>query len=269
MICRQCGHDLPEPAPMNCIYCGTQTGLNESSGTTIAGEIIEEQRYYCPWEDREQLSFIPAYWQTIKLVVTEPIKFYQNLPPRGNLWSALVYGVMTGWLGIILMMLWQIPFYFARFAIRDANNHIFPANGDIAIIFLGLFFLFFSAPILIFIGLFITAAISHFLLWLISGTKYGYEATLRLVCYAMTVHLAMVIPFCGQYIAGIWQLVLEIIGLKEVHKTNYGKAIFAKLMPIILCCCCGILLMLLLSGGIYQLMENPDKLIEFFNQFSR
>jgi len=50
------------------------------------------------------------------------------------------------------------------------------------------------------------------------------------------------IPFCGGMIAGVWNIVLEIIGLARAHETDTGKAVLAVLLPIIVCCGGAILL---------------------------
>src|SRR3989338_6413182 len=72
--------------------------------------------------------------------------------------------------------------------------------------------------------------------------KGTYEA----VCYSQAAQLLAVIPLLGSIVAPIWQIILLIIGLKEVHHISTGKSVLTVLIPFIVGCC----LALLLIGGV-------------------
>jgi hypothetical protein len=55
------------------------------------------------------------------------------------------------------------------------------------------------------------------------------------------------IPFCGGWIAMVWNIVVEIIGLARSHEIDTGKAALAVLLPIMVCC--GGLILLGVLGG--------------------
>jgi hypothetical protein len=42
------------------------------------------------------------------------------------------------------------------------------------------------------------------------------------------------IPLIGGWIGGIWQLIVQIIGLRVIHETSYLRVIFAFLIPVLL-----------------------------------
>jgi hypothetical protein len=71
---------------------------------------------------------------------------------------------------------------------------------------------------------------------IVGGANNGFEATVRVVCYAQTAQLAGIVPFCGGLIAAIWAIVLYVIGLATAHRTTQGKAVLAVLLPVVLCC---------------------------------
>ena len=97
------------------------------------------------------------------------------------------------------------------------------------------------APLLIVIGLFIGAGIMHLSLMLVGGNKKGFETTFRVIAYSTSAQVGAIIPLLGGLIAGIWTIVVEIIGLREAHQTTTLKAILAVFLPIIAACfCCGI-----------------------------
>ena len=60
-----------------------------------------------------------------------------------------------------------------------------------------------------------------------------------------------------------------IIGLKEVHQTTFGKAIAARLLPLLLCCCCAILLGVVLAMVFGLSFSNPEQLRQFIERFMK
>jgi hypothetical protein len=64
-----------------------------------------------------------------------------------------------------------------------------------------------------------------------------------------------VVPVCG-FLAGLYVLVLNIIGLSEAHGISRGKAAAAVLVPILLVCCCCALGIGLLFGGLAGVLSQ-------------
>jgi len=62
----------------------------------------------------------------------------------------------------------------------------------------------------------------------------------------------VVVPIIGGFVGGIWTLVLEIIGLKEAHGTDYWRVILAVVIPVILAlfCCCLAAAMIISAIGV-------------------
>jgi hypothetical protein len=73
---------------------------------------------------------------------------------------------------------------------------------------------------------------------LVKPTNAGFEATFRVVCYSYTpsiVTFLSPIPILGQLIAavaGIYTIVLSILGIREVHNTTTGRAAAVVLIPV-------------------------------------
>jgi hypothetical protein len=93
-------------------------------------------------------------------------------------------------------------------------------------------------PIWILLRMFLGAAIVHVVLLMFGGAKRGFNATLTVVAFSMGVHLLAAVPLCGGIVAGVWQLVLLVLGLAAIHRTDVWKAAVAVIAPIVLCCCC-------------------------------
>jgi len=87
----------------------------------------------------------------------------------------------------------------------------------------------------------IASAIIHLSCMLFGCAKNGYWATFRVCAYAVSPQVFRGIPCLGA-LAGIYGLVLAILGLAKVQETTTGKAAAAVLVipALLVCCCCGL-----------------------------
>ncbi|OPX37866.1 MAG: hypothetical protein B1H13_12185 [Desulfobacteraceae bacterium 4484_190.3] len=67
---------------------------------------------------------------------------------------------------------------------------------------------------------------------MVRGANNGFEATFRVVSYSQAAQIVGVIPFLGGWIGGVWQLIVQIIGLREIHETSYLRVILAFVIPL-------------------------------------
>jgi hypothetical protein len=51
------------------------------------------------------------------------------------------------------------------------------------------------------------------------------------VSYSQATQLLGLFPFIGGLIGFLWMIIVQIIGLKEIHETSYLKVIIAFLIP--------------------------------------
>lgn len=100
------------------------------------------------------------------------------------------------------------------------------AGAGGAIIFFVLFMIFSI------IGVFVGGAILHIFVYIVGGRK-GVAQTIKAVIYGSTPGLLLGwIPIIG-FIAGIWSLVVEIVGIRQLHELTTGKAVLAVVLLII------------------------------------
>ncbi|KCZ71423.1 hypothetical protein ANME2D_02153 [Candidatus Methanoperedens nitroreducens] len=93
--------------------------------------------------------------------------------------------------------------------------------------------IFLMVWIFLIIGIFIIGAIVHIFVYIVGGRK-GITQTIKAFMYGQTpVLLFGWIPLIGP-IAGIWALVLEVLGIRQLHELTTGRAILAVLLPIII-----------------------------------
>jgi hypothetical protein len=82
------------------------------------------------------------------------------------------------------------------------------------------------------LSMFIYSAILHLLLLMVRGGKNGFEATFRVVAYSQAAQVWELIPIVGSWIGGVWQLIVQVVGLREIHGVSYLRIILAFLLPV-------------------------------------
>jgi len=97
------------------------------------------------------------------------------------------------------------------------------------------------------VGIFISAGIIHIGV-LIVGGKQGYHQTLKALAYGNTpTYVLGWIPIV-MFITAIWALILEILGIRELHEMSTGKAVLAVLIPLIIF---GVILSVIIAATVY------------------
>ncbi len=209
-----------------------------------------------PWERRVELGLLTALVQTVVETLVRPAAFFRRMDPRGSVGTALVYAILVGWASLVVEVVWRELVPFPWPAALDG----LAGRGENGVsLLLALVFVSILAPILIPLSVFVLALVYHGLLVLFGGPSRGLEATARTVAYSQGAHLLNIIPFCGALIGFAWWIAVMVIGLREVHGTQTGKAIAVVVAPALLCVvvAVGMLVFLLLAvpGALEQLGE--------------
>jgi hypothetical protein len=241
MFCPQCGKEIDEGRAF-CGYCGA--ALVEPGATAAVGA----GRSKTAWEDRENIGFFNGLLKTVKQVLFSPAEFFKKMPVSGGLIDPLLYALIVGMVGLMFQYFWQI-------VLGNSMQSFMPQELKSAAVYdmfhgLGRAMLAVFSPLLLVIGLFISAGCLHLFLMMVNGARGRFEATFRVVSYGLSPYPLLLIPFCGNIIAALWTLVLTLIGLKEAHETTGGKAAFAVFFPFIICCGLLVLVSILFMGAI-------------------
>jgi hypothetical protein len=179
-----------------------------------------------PWEDRADHGLWQGIFQTFRQVCFSPGTFFKNLTYQGGKKEPLAFGVMTGSIGKMLALFWQvlIPGGLVIWGLSFFSTH-----------FVGLIFplMMLVIPLMVAVGIFFYSGVLHLLLLMVRGGGNGFEATFRVVSYSQVVKVLGVIPLVGGLIGGIWQSIIQVIGLREIHETSYLRVIMAFLIPVV------------------------------------
>jgi len=197
-----------------------------------AFERLEEQteeeylRNEAPWENRSALGLWQGIYKTFKAVLFSPEIFFRSLTFKAGIVEPLAFGTLVGSIGSMLGLFWQLLMWSGL--VLTYGESIF-GQFTIGVILLIIMVII---PILWIAWIFISSGITYLLLLIVRGGENGYEATLRVVSYSQATQVWSLIPFVGGTIGWIWQLVVQIIGLRNIHRTSYLRVIVAFLIPV-------------------------------------
>lgn len=210
--CPHCGYDVELDASA-CPLCGSEVVPGDGGAAAGAGEAA------VPWEDPEE-PFLAALGRSWTLSLLSPGRFFSRISQRVTFFRPLLYFLVMTVAGSFFALLW------------DALLGTPYGGGEGA----GAFPLlqFFLSPFLGLLALGITTLLYHLLVLLVAPRRRDLGATARVVCYSAGPSLLLVVPFLGIPAAAIWTLVVEVVGIRVVHRTTTGRALGVVLGPILL-----------------------------------
>jgi hypothetical protein len=242
----------PSPSPeMPAPMMGEPESRSEPSPPIPPLGEASKQQYYVHWEDRYRLGFLAAFSQTWSDSTFRPADFFRRLPKIGNLGSALLYAFLIGTAAGLLSLFWEYLFWDSLTNLKTFEDFM---GQELSRELLG--FVALVIPLATIIGIFIASFIYHLCLLITGSNKYGWEATMRGLCYSYGPQFFTLVPLCGGLISFIWQYILMVIAWREVHESTTGRVLLASLLPFILCC--GAVLMLIwgIAGMISQFVPS-------------
>ena len=241
--CPQCGQEFQAESEgrYHCPHCENTIAIH----LHVHGKI--------PWETWREKGRLRAFWETWKQVMMNPVAFFRRVPKGGNFVVPMYYGIICQSVAIILMWSYQAGFH----SLQAMLSHITAFGGywpwavslgwlAAAILFAALLLV---APVFAFVGLFISSGLYHICLKILGGAKHNFESSFRAISYASSAQLLSILPIIGIVVAGLWSLVLNVIGLKEIHETSYARAILAVSLPVLICCGFMVLIVAALFGA--------------------
>jgi hypothetical protein len=186
--------------------------------------------------DFDYRQLVPSFIATVREVLFNPVNFFRSIRREGDFLNPLLFAIICslitsiigGFIGLIVSLITGEGF----------GSSIAGLFGDII-----------GIPIVTTIGLFIGAGIYHLLVLLfVRPAHAGYEATFRAVAYAQAVQAVAFlafIPILGILVIlviAVYQVVLNVIAIREMHATTTGRAVLVVLVPVAIVLILGLLL---------------------------
>jgi hypothetical protein len=252
------GSDTPQPGWIRCSFTGRYFPPSEiiylegkpysaaakpqviaamQGGTMPSTPAFGDERIGPAWEQRQQLGFFKAIVETVKAVLTVPVRCFSTMKRQGGIGSPFWYWILTAGVGVVVAQLYNLLMQSVMIGAGAANQ----ASSQAAAI-LGMQAamggaMLILAPIFLVIWLFAFSGLVHLCLMMLKGANQPYETTFRTLAYAFgSTGLFNIVPICGAYIAPIWGIVATCIGLGPAHGTSTGKGVGATLLALLFCC---------------------------------
>ena len=243
-ICDQCGRTVLRS---DTILIGSRTICSTCKPQVVellqsGGEIGDHSvvRTGPPWEQRDQLGWLKAGWETIRLVLLEPSKAFSEMRRDGIVSAMIFYGILNS-VGTLLTLAYQA-------GLLAVTGTLTAHNGGADVLVPQAIQLVVQAvltPFLVVLGSFIYAGVLHLSLMVCGGAKQQFEATYRTYAYATgAVSVFYVIPIVSFLIIMVWGMVALVIGMARTHQISIGKSLLAVFLPTIVCCTALIVLMI-------------------------
>ena len=186
----------------------------------------DEETAGSPWEKRNDLGLLNGIFLTFKTVLFEPRHLFKSQNYPEGIKEPFAFGLLSGGLGDMLAFFWPVLLF--SLGLLPFGDSVFRQLNGIWISLT----LMVGIPLAVVLKMFFYSGILHLMLLIVRGGKKGYKSTFRVVAYSQAALVWNIIPFMGSWIATVWKLVIQVIGLREIHHISYTKVIVAFLLPV-------------------------------------
>lgn len=231
MICRSCYRETP-PGAGFCPHCGARAaGPAPAPAQPAVAPAPGGAAPTNPWEERAGRGAVAAFAETLQRALFQPSAFFRGTAADRGAGAALLYAVIVGTLSIGAAFLWQRALG-ERIPWEGAGRYL-----DLLGHRRGLAGLTVFLPLGVALGNLVWAAVLHVSLAVLGGARGTYTTTLKAVCYSSSASAFNVFPVCGAPVGAVWQVVVQVIGLRELHRTSTARAFWAWLLPFLVAIC--------------------------------
>ncbi|HSI14627.1 MAG TPA: GYF domain-containing protein [Chthoniobacter sp.] len=213
----------------------------------------DQNRNGPPWENRHEIGFFPAIFQTVRGVMLDPASTFSQMRREGGLGAPLGFDVLMSTAGTFVIFIYNFG-YQAIFASMAPTTQSPISQWAASSTIMGIMVIL--TPVITVFGAFIGAGLLHLILMLCQGARQPFETTFRTYTYCMGgVAPLCVIPFCGAYAALIWAIVSMCIGLAKTHDTTSGRSVLSVLLSFFVCCAVVVVIYIMLIAVVVASMS--------------
>jgi hypothetical protein len=176
------------------------------------------------WEDDAAPRSFPGLAVAL---LRAPYDFFRRREPFEEQSGALFsFGLLFGSLGTMLVVFWQFTALVWGLG---------PAASGAAPMLIGAAFMLcvVLTPIWVVAAILINTLFVHFCLCLVGAGREGLIGTFRVVAYSQAAKFLGILPFVGGPAAFIWQMVIQVIGLREVHRISSLRLLLAVASAVV------------------------------------
>lgn len=195
-----------------------------------------------PWDQREELGTLKAFWRTCFGMLMKPSETLRGVNPDAPVGSSLGFVMLSAIAGFVSTGL----AYTALIAvitsfIPDTTSSTDGADPKtmkvwmmVAVVAWTVLMPFFYTGMTL-----VNAGLDHLILRM-GGVERGFTVTLRAHAISQAPYIVGVVPFIAVYSAPFWAMGLRAYGYRTFHRTSWGTALAGALIaPVLSCCLCG------------------------------
>lgn len=211
--CPHCGHETEAEV---CPLCGSKVaGAGEPAREAPAGAAGREGGPVA-WED-PSVPFPENLWRSWRKSVFAPTGFYRRVGGGGSMARPILYYLLLSVTGAVLALVWRTVWLSGP----SASSYLDGGAGVLTSPAVS----FFLAPFLALAGLVVSTVLYHLAAVVLAPDRRGMAETARVICYAAGPSVFAVVPVAGSLVAAVWTLALQVVGLREVHRTSTVRAV--------------------------------------------
>ncbi|HSP79913.1 MAG TPA: hypothetical protein VLQ93_15375, partial [Myxococcaceae bacterium] len=194
-----------------------------------------------PWDRREELGLLKAFWKTCVEIMLRPGVTFSSARAEGTTGSALLFVTLCSIAGYLTTaLIYAALFAFTPLGTPPDTGGAGPSPEQMRLIIVGgtLGWLL-LAPAFAVIATLISSGMDHLVLRM-AGVSQGFQVTLRGNALSQAPLLTGLIPLCSLYVAPFWVLVVRVFAYRGLHRTTWGTATVGALAaPLLSCVLCG------------------------------
>jgi len=235
----RCDEHGTELASFRCAICSTYRCARCLWGRRAAREVCrtcgkDGLPQPIAWERRDEIGVVRGFFGTVREVLLTPVLFFRTPALEDDAVGGFEHGLVSfgvGQIALVVQALAMLVVFGGVFAAATrvpAVAAVFGGYGCMVIALVPTMMIHVPVTTLASVG--VAAVSMHATLRVLGAARAPFFAgTVRATSYAFATHVLFIVPIVGPFVAVLWTLVIEAIGVREVHRTGTLVALVAAL----------------------------------------
>jgi hypothetical protein len=217
---------------------------NGQAGSFSAGhgEAVDPAVANIPWAYRGQVGWLAAFLATTRAVLMTPAVFFAHAGTEWRKAGVFPFYIICTVFGLLMGQIWAWAITTFLSDILSAETMAVAGGG-----FMGWGMALGMAAVTAVLSplfLLITAGVLHACLRITGAGRNGFGATAMVCGFGVCTYVLYLVPFIGQFLAGLWGLFVLLVGLRHAHGAPMWKVVLAVFLPVLI-----LLVLALVVGG--------------------
>ncbi|GFM31811.1 hypothetical protein DSM101010T_01760 [Desulfovibrio subterraneus] len=222
-------------------------GAGQETGQAAAfsaghGEAVDPAVANIPWVYRGQVGWLAAFLATTRAVLMTPAVFFAHAGTEWRKAGVFPFYIICTVFGLLMGQIWAWAITTFLSDILSAETMAVAGGG-----FMGWGMALGMAAVTAVLSplfLLITAGVLHACLRITGAGRNGFGATAMVCGFGVCTYVLYLVPFIGQFLAGLWGLFVLLVGLRHAHGAPMWKVVLAVFLPVLI-----LLVLALVVGG--------------------